>query len=163
MRKDIVISLILVILWMVFLFYLSSKDTISSNQDSSNIVKGIVDTVDNITGTTNEKRIIHNENNYLKDINTIFRKVCHSICYMTLSILVFNFIIRITKNKILIYDLISFIICFIYACTDEYHQSFVTGRTGSFNDVLIDSSGIIIGLLLISLIYKKYDKRLHYV
>ena len=36
---------------------------------------------------------------------------------------------------------------FLYACSDEYHQSFVVGREGRPRDVAIDSIGIVIGLL----------------
>ena len=35
----------------------------------------------------------------------------------------------------------------LYACSDEYHQSFVVGREGRPRDVAIDSIGIVIGLL----------------
>jgi VanZ family protein len=35
-----------------------------------------------------------------------------------------------------------------YAATDEWHQSFVPSRTADLNDVLIDSSGAFIGLML---------------
>ena len=33
-----------------------------------------------------------------------------------------------------------------YACTDEYHQTFVDGRTGTVTDVGIDSIGILIAI-----------------
>ncbi|HEX2359790.1 MAG TPA: VanZ family protein [Solirubrobacterales bacterium] len=33
-------------------------------------------------------------------------------------------------------------ISFLYACSDEYHQTFVDGRAGTVTDVLIDSAGI---------------------
>jgi VanZ family protein len=36
-----------------------------------------------------------------------------------------------------------------YACTDEIHQSFVPTRQGQFSDVLIDSCGAAIGLLIV--------------
>jgi len=36
---------------------------------------------------------------------------------------------------------------FLYACSDEFHQSFVVGREGRPRDVAIDSLGIAIGLL----------------
>ncbi|MGV3773333.1 MAG: VanZ family protein [Verrucomicrobiales bacterium] len=39
--------------------------------------------------------------------------------------------------------------CFIYACTDEFHQSFVSTRYGSPMDVMIDTLGATLGLLLI--------------
>jgi VanZ family protein len=35
-----------------------------------------------------------------------------------------------------------------YAATDEWHQSFIPGRTAALTDVLIDSSGALIGLAL---------------
>ena len=37
-------------------------------------------------------------------------------------------------------------IAFVYACSDEYHQSFVDGRVGSPIDVTIDSIGIALAI-----------------
>ncbi len=34
----------------------------------------------------------------------------------------------------------------LYAATDEFHQTFVPGRSGSVRDVLIDSAGCVIAL-----------------
>ncbi len=39
----------------------------------------------------------------------------------------------------------------LYAATDEIHQSFVPSRTGQIQDVLIDSGGAALGLLLVFL------------
>jgi len=43
---------------------------------------------------------------------------------------------------------ISLLIAAIYAATDEWHQSFIPGRTAALADVLIDSSGAFAGLAL---------------
>lgn len=53
--------------------------------------------------------------------------------------------------------LFSILSTFLYACTDEMHQLLVGGRAGQFTDVLIDTSGGIIALLLFFLfiLYKK--------
>ena len=40
---------------------------------------------------------------------------------------------------------------FLYACSDEYHQTFVDGRIGQFSDVLIDMIGVLTGILLVFL------------
>ena len=40
---------------------------------------------------------------------------------------------------------LAIIFCFIYACSDEYHQSFVNGRTAQFSDSLIDVFGGLVG------------------
>ncbi len=42
--------------------------------------------------------------------------------------------------------------CFLYACSDEWHQLYVPGRAGQFRDVLIDCAGSAIGLLLLALL-----------
>jgi VanZ family protein len=43
---------------------------------------------------------------------------------------------------------IVIIISYLYALSDEFHQSFVPNREGRFRDTLIDLVGIFIGLLL---------------
>ena len=39
---------------------------------------------------------------------------------------------------------------FLYACSDEYHQTFVDGRAGTATDVVIDSVGIAVACLAIA-------------
>ena len=36
-----------------------------------------------------------------------------------------------------------------FACTDEFHQSFVAGRGPSKRDVMIDSAGALFGIILV--------------
>lgn len=50
---------------------------------------------------------------------------------------------RLSRKELVIYML--FIGC-IYAASDEYHQSFVYGRTGDFFDWIADSVGIILSI-----------------
>lgn len=40
----------------------------------------------------------------------------------------------------------AFLVCVLYACSDEVHQLFVAGRSGRLLDVLIDSLGSLSGL-----------------
>ena len=51
--------------------------------------------------------------------------------------------------------MISIICGIIYACFDEFHQYFVTGRSAQFRDVLIDTSGVIISIV----IRNKFEKQ----
>lgn len=46
-----------------------------------------------------------------------------------------------------------------YALSDEYHQTFVPSRTGSFYDSLIDMSGGLTALLFLTLWRKRKDRR----
>lgn len=129
------ISLLLVILWMIFIFVMSSFDATSSSNQSNFIV-------DIITSIIN-----------IKDIgllSLIIRKLAHFIEYFILGILVINFITRYDKKII-----IAILLCIIYATSDEIHQIFVTGRSCQITDIMIDSLGSIMGIYLYKLITKK--------
>ena len=45
--------------------------------------------------------------------------------------------------------LLTLAICFLYAVSDEVHQVFVPGRAGRISDVMIDTSGAVLGILLV--------------
>lgn len=64
-------------------------------------------------------------------------KSFHLIEYAVLFVLLFF----ATKKKQL-----SFFISYLYAISDELHQSFVPGRMGKFSDTIIDLIGIYIGI-----------------
>lgn len=129
------ISLLLVILWMIFIFVMSSFDANSSSNQSNFIV-------DIITSIINIKDI--------ELLSLIIRKLAHFIEYFILGILVINFITRYDKKII-----IAILLCIIYATSDEIHQIFVPGRSCQITDIMIDSLGSIMGIYLYKLITKK--------
>ena len=45
----------------------------------------------------------------------------------------------------------------LYAATDEFHQLFVPGRSGQISDVLLDSAGVMAGLLVLAAV-RSYRK-----
>ncbi len=47
----------------------------------------------------------------------------------------------------------------VYACTDEIHQIMTDGRSGQWNDVLIDSVGVLTGVLVIAWILRLIRER----
>ena len=71
----------------------------------------------------------------------------HSFVYFELVILLLN-----DFNSIYIINyrfyLFSIVVSFIYACFDEFHQLYVTGRTGQLMDIGIDMIGVLIGVLV---------------
>lgn len=36
----------------------------------------------------------------------------------------------------------------LYACTDEFHQLLIEGRSGQWSDVFVDGSGVLLGVLI---------------
>ena len=43
---------------------------------------------------------------------------------------------------------LSFIICLLYAISDEVHQTLIPGRSGEVSDVILDTIGASIGILI---------------
>ena len=52
--------------------------------------------------------------------------------------------------------LLAWLIAAAYAATDEVHQLFVDGRSGSFVDVCIDSAGAFLGVLCLAIFFRGY-------
>lgn len=89
------------------------------------------------------------EEQLIEKLNKPLRKCMHASVYFVLSILIFNCLktFKISGWKTII---IPIGIAFLYACTDEFHQLFVDGRTSQFTDVLIDTFGAILGVAMIN-------------
>lgn len=55
--------------------------------------------------------------------------------------------------------LAGFFLTVLFASIDEFHQTFVPGRSGNFTDVCIDSTGAALASLLLLLVYILGQKR----
>ncbi len=158
-NKKIVIWGLLVVIWMIFIFVMSEMDANTSDDQSKTIAISIVDKYDKITGASPEALLKHKTKEFIEDTNYYFRKLSHAFVYLVLAILLMNFLIVLKKMPFYQYYLISIGVCFLYACTDEYHQTFINGRTGQFSDVLIDSIGALLGCIMSTFGYKLIMKR----
>jgi len=159
MNRKVLISLILVIIWMGFIFFMSSMNKDESDTTSTSIAIDIVDGVDKITKASEEVVKKHQEVTFIKHANHVLRKTAHAFCYFILSLLFLNLLMQINKYTYFIRNIINILFCFFYACTDEIHQTFVSGRGGQFSDVLIDTFGALIGCIIFYLVYKIIVKR----
>ncbi len=75
----------------------------------------------------------------------ILRKISHVVEYLILVFFLYRALIGSFNNiNILRLFVYPASLSFLYAITDELHQSFVPGRNCSIQDVLIDSVGILI-------------------
>ena len=149
--KKIILSWIIVILCAGLIFSMSNMDADESNGKSKKTINEIIE---KSVETTNNMGITdkHPSNNKMKivinKLNKPLRKVAHASEYLILTILL---IIALSNSGIKGKKefIIALLICFLYACTDEYHQTFVDGRTGQFTDTLIDTLGGFIGIILV--------------
>lgn len=90
-------------------------------------------------------------------VSFFVRKTGHFSEYGILAglilILLFTFEeVRNTRKHIIMGAVVTDLICMIYASTDEFHQTFVDGRSGKSADVLIDTSGTVFATIILCLI-----------
>lgn len=129
----------------------------NSNGKNTDIVKQLIPKV---LDATNEARItdLHPDDEKLTKaatlINAPLRKVAHATVYFVLALLLLAIgCVIFGSRKYLLTCGITILLCFIFAMTDEYNQTFVDGRTGQFMDVLINAAEAYVGLLLFSSYY----------
>lgn len=84
---------------------------------------------------------------YVGWFNFLIHKLAHVIVYS----LLFLFACRAFQDKKM-----ALVFTILYAVTDEYHQSFISTRTASFSDVVLDSVAAS-GIFYLS---GKYEKKI---
>lgn len=82
----------------------------------------------------------------------VIRKIAHMTLYAILAFCAACSQIKPSFKKVLLF-------CACYACTDEFHQLFIPGRSGEIRDVCIDCLGACIGFLLFTGIKKTVKSR----
>lgn len=150
---------------MLVIFIFSSMNGNESHLKSRNFIKKIItgnsvssvsdnknQTTSNQGNTINQKENKVNNTKKVNDLDGKVRKLAHACEYFVLSILVMFLIFQIKKAKKFKYNIIGLFICFIYACTDEFHQKFIPGRGAQFSDVLIDTVGALVGIICLWII-----------
>ena len=95
------------------------------------------------------------------DVEIIFgfkiRNLAHIFLYTCLGAASYTFFASLCSAKFKmgafnlgLAALCAFTFSLLYACTDEFHQSFIPGRSATVRDVLIDCIGIALSVLLIT-------------
>ena len=131
-KKIVKILLVLIIMFTIFKF--SGENNIKSDSRSDGIIIKTTEFILNRKLTDNEKRL------YIKKYAIYIRKTAHFTLYFLLGLFYISFLneFNLDNKKLFIYTIIFI---FIYACSDEIHQLFISGRSGEILDVLIDTLG----------------------
>jgi len=118
-----------VLLWMVFIFWMST-DSFSS-ENTSSIIKPILQFL--LPGISPAA---------LDMIHAIIRKCAHITEYFILGLLLFRaFQGKAKENKPWQWAGLSLMAIILYAAGDEFHQSFTSTRSASLVDVGLDTMG----------------------
>jgi VanZ family protein len=86
----------------------------------------------------------------IASVHFIVRKCAHVSEYAILALLLLRAAIFMTnlKRSLATLYVSVWVGCFLVAATDEFHQAFVASRGASATDVMTDSAGAILGLVI---------------
>ncbi len=145
---------ILTLLWMGLIYWFSSNDGAESSDMSGKLLRKLLSVVipDWSSKTRAEQRHV------IEKVHLLFRKFGHFSEYLVLGVFLHITCTLFRAKKLkqiksrqahpILGMIVPALLAFLYACSDEYHQLFVAGRSGEFRDVMIDFSGACLGILL---------------
>ncbi len=132
-----IISWVMLLIWMGIIFFMSHQPGEVSSSQSELVIK-----IFQFLGIE--------LNECFGELATfVVRKTAHFSEYLILFFFAYNVSKRYFSNKKARVYAIIFV--FLYACSDEFHQYFIPGRSMAFKDVLIDTSGGLVGYLIMRL------------
>lgn len=133
------------IIWAGFIFSMSHMNATSSSGLSNDV--GLL--IGNLLVPGFREMLESEQVLYAEGIQFLVRKAAHMCEYMVLGVLVSRFVCNVWSRWYTKYwSVTAFVMGMLYAVSDEIHQLFIPGRSGQITDVLIDSTGVLIGVAL---------------
>ena len=153
-----IVTTVLTLAVMVMIFCFSMENAEDSDKTSGTLSLRIIHAL-----YPDYDRMEETERKSLYDtVQHAVRKCAHFTEYMALGFMIRLcleswFGHRMKKYRML--ALIGFGAGAGYACTDEAHQLMIDGRSGQWTDVLVDSSGVLVGVTLGTLLIKTLNRK----
>lgn len=149
MKKKIFALLTIGIMFLIF--YFSMENSSESSSRSGTVTEFII----KLFVHDYQEMSISEKKGILHEFEHIIRKLAHFSIYTALG-----FLASLTIGKHKFISTGSFFVLtfgFLYACSDEFHQYFVPGRACQFKDVLIDTIGVITGIIISVIAFHIYN------
>ena len=126
---------------MIIIFLLSNQKGSISGANSGKMIYNTLKFIYDVFSINTE-----NLSHIVEIIHNPLREMMHLLEYLILGILIYNVLTNYKLNNRFI---ISLMLAFIYATSDEVHQIFVPNRAFEYFDILMDFIGSIIGIFII--------------
>lgn len=144
-KHSIALSLLLVIAVMVMIFCFSAQSGEQSGAMSGRLTTWVL----NLIIPDYENFSPEQQETIRSTVGLIIRKLAHFSEYALLGFSLILHIAQVQKKITVRLPLLwAWGVGALYAASDEFHQGFVSGRGPSIVDVMIDSLGVIAGVLL---------------
>ena len=139
----------LTLLMMVLIFLFSTESADTSDRTSDVITRPLI----RVTHPRFDEYPPEKKQEVYSQMQHVVRKCAHFTEYMALGLLMrlclFSWLGRRKGGNVLAWGIGT-----LYAGTDELHQLLVDGRAGQWQDVLLDSCGVLAGVLIAMVILK---------
>lgn len=146
------IYITLTILWTITIFSFSLQPADTSSQLSSGFGRWLIE----VFAPNLIEKLEMMPADQLSNLHFLLRKCAHFTEYLVLGVLV---MLSLQQTKVRRNILIGITMCTLVASIDETIQLFVNGRSGQISDVLLDSVGAMVGLLLVKFLYSVQSRR----
>ena len=127
---------------MAVIFRLSDTPAVKSTMESVGVTERLLNIASRFVDIDPSVRAI-----LIVTLEPYIRKLAHMAEFAVLFFLLVFPIGIIIRNRLVVIFMTG-MICFLYACSDEYHQLYVVGRSGAFKDVCIDMVGVLAAMLV---------------
>jgi VanZ family protein len=156
-KKDIafkIISALIVLLTMVAIFMFSSENGEKSNKTSGGVTAFVVKTV----VKDFEKMTLQKKESVMQKFTEIVRTLAHFGIFSVLGFFSANFI-NTFKCSHLKRNVFAVVFGFAYALSDEIHQIFVPGRAFQISDIVVDTVGAVLGVIVFWLTLTAFKRK----
>lgn len=136
---------------MVIIFLFSAMPGPESTSASDLVVKPILKAVEEVSKHPVEIAVA-------ELVTVLTRKTAHFVEYAILGMLALNAVYKKDRKYLSLWAF-SQLIASLYAISDELHQMFIDERSAAVLDVCIDSSGALLGIIIVLLIISLRRKR----
>jgi VanZ family protein len=138
-----------VLLWMVFIFVMSTDA--GSSVHTSSVLEPVVQWID--------PSISPEQFDF---VHFLVRKSAHLTEYAVLALLMLRALRSSRLSNVGRWSMraaaVTLLASAAYATTDEFHQSFVMGRTASVHDILVDSCGALVAIVVAGLMARDFKR-----
>ncbi len=155
MKKIVTVLLwLLVVTNLVTIYHFSDQPAKKSSSTSHSVTKKITKPLTKNKSPKEKKKIEEKWNDRL-------RTIAHFSMFFLLGLFLMSAMMTsFSHRKSLVYlFVLTLILVLIYALSDEYHQSFIPGRSAQFIDIVVDFSGGLIASGILFIIFKFKKKK----
>lgn len=138
----------LICLQLYVIFGFSAEDAQKSTESSERVTEGIAKVIID----DYEKLPEEEQKAAVQRIDPPVRKIAHAAEFGILGGLFFLFFLTFRRLPLWLSSVLALLSAALAGFFDEFHQTFIPGRSGQSRDVLIDTSGALLAILVLLLI-----------